>query len=121
MADTQDKLLDKEYLKIRIEELPEIKRGEVLYSIEESDNLLSKTLYVSFFVPNLYRKNGQFKGATLRISDHKIDTVHTQYIISPDKPLLARHKKGLVGTFKQTIKKALFKNVIKSMHVIREK
>ena len=46
--DKQIKLLNKEYLATRIGEFKEIKRGEVVFKIKDSDRAFSKSIMLSF-------------------------------------------------------------------------
>lgn len=47
--DTQSKLLNKQYLETRIRELKEIRTKELEFTIEESDRVFSKSLYINFW------------------------------------------------------------------------
>lgn len=114
MRDTEAKLLSRDYLKAKIEEMPAVRRGEVGYLIEESDRLLSKTIYVSFTVTE---PNGRFfKGKTLRISDHEIETIHEQLIINPNKPLTTHKKEQLKRLLDGAYKGTMTKRTIRKLY-----
>lgn len=116
MKDTQMKLLNKDYLKTRIEEMPPVRRGEVSYTIEESDRMFSKTLYVSFWTPNPMEQGKWFKGKTLRLSDHLLEEcVHDQLLVNPEKELTKKKKETLMRALDLTYRKSLLKNVNKAI------
>lgn len=115
--DKQSKFLSKEYLETRLRDFSAIKKHELYFQIHESDRVLSKTLYVEFWVKD---GNKNFKQQTIRISDHAIDCPHAQFIIEPYACLTKKKKQQFVRTIENIIefskKKALyfkFKNLKK--------
>lgn len=116
--DKQIKLLNKEYLATRIGEFKEIKRGEVVFKIKDSDRAFSKSIYVEFWLPMSSTKKF-YKGATLRISDHKQENcMFEQIIINPEKPLTKKKKAELIRNLDATIKKAQKKRVKYTLKIV---
>lgn len=115
--ETQIKLLNKQYLDTRIREIKEIRRKEVLFSIEESDRAFSKTLYIRFYTMS---SNGKvFKNHTLRISDHEQkDCPHSQFIINPDACLTKKKKEQFMKALEFAIRKAQIRHFYIEMNKI---
>jgi hypothetical protein len=103
--DIQAKVLNKQYLETRIREIKEIKRKEIIFDIEESDRVFSKTLYVNFYCQG--EDSWWFKGHTLRISDHfQENCPHSQFIINPSEWFTKKKKVQFMKTLENAVKKA---------------
>lgn len=103
--DKQIKLLDEQYLTTRIRELKDVRKKEVTFKITKSDRECSKTLYICFYLTSSENKN--FKGCTLRMSDHFIKNCpHPQFIIEPNEDLTKKKKEHFMRTLENTVKKA---------------
>lgn len=114
--ETQSKFLNKKYLETRLREIREIRQKEMIFEIGESDRTFSRSLYVSFYCPI---SSGKFiKGHTLRISDHIIDTPHTQFIIEPSACLTKKKKQQFARALETAVKKAKTKHFYKEMENI---
>ena len=87
--DKQSRLLDIDYLTIRIQELKPIRRKELQFKIQNSNRIYSQSKYIIFY-------NNEYKAHTLRISDHQQpNCVHSEFIIKPTEDLTKRKKKVL--------------------------
>lgn len=115
--ETQSKFLNKQYLETRIGEFREIKKKEVFFKIEESNRVLSKSLYVCFYIQS---SNGFcFKNSTLRISDHQLaECPHTQFIIEPNNTMTKKKKAQFMGAVEMAIRKAKTRNFYKELNKI---
>ena len=112
--DLQSRLLDKDYLAIRLQEIKEIRRKELTYKIENSDRINSNSIYIEFYIKDTI----PIKRHTLRISDHEIDCVHSQFIINPNDDLTKKKKAQFMRALELSVKKALFKDMSKKLDKI---
>lgn len=102
--DTQSKLLNKQYLETRIRELKEIRTKELEFTIQESNRVFSKSLYISFWCKG--KEIDHFKIATLRVSDHEQeDCPFIQFIVYPNNTLTKKKKAELMRLLEETIRK----------------
>lgn len=102
--ETQQKLLNKQYLETRIRELKEIKTKELTFTIEESDRVFSNSLYVNFWRKGIGIEH--FKVSTLRVSDHEQeDCPFIQFIVYPNNTLTKKKKAELMRLLEETIRK----------------
>ena len=108
----QSKLLDKEYITSRLQQIPEIKRKDVSFRFHDSDRPNSISLYIELWVDG---QSKQFKNNTIRISDHKIDTPHTQFIINPNDELTKKKKSLFMRTLEKGVKMALERSFYKKL------
>lgn len=117
MLETQSKFLNKQYLETRIGEFREIKKKEMLFKIEDSNRVFSKSIYISFYIKS---SNGAwFKNSTLRISDHKLaECPHTQFIIEPDWAMTKKKKAQFMTAVEMAIRKAKTRNFYKELNKI---
>ena len=115
--DRQSKFLDKEYLETRLRDFSAIKKHELYFQIHESDRVLSKTLYIEFWV-----KDGgkNFKQRTIRISDHSIDCPHTQFIIDPYACLTKKKKQQFIRLVESAIKVSKKKNLYRKLENLQK-
>lgn len=109
--DYETKLLDIEYLKIRISELDDVKNGGVRFVIYKSNNPKSKSVYVRFYIN--YKKTS----IGLRISDHYNKRVYDkrlmkQFIIRPESNLSKRRLNLFIRTLKSSINELIVKRKI---------
>lgn len=112
----QSKLLNKQYLETRLRELPEIRRKEVGFDIQESDRAFSNSIYINLYYKDLEK---DWKCHTLRISDHLLEKCpHTQFIIEPDRELSKKIKSRFIQIVKSCIKKVLMINLYKKLKKI---
>lgn len=111
----QSKLLDKEYIKTRLQEIPEIKRKDVSFRFHDSDRPKSISLYIELWVYGYNTEYG-YKNKTIRISDHKIDTPHTQFIIDPNAELTKKKKSLFMRTLEKGVKMALERSFYKKLN-----
>ena len=104
----EEKLLDIDYLRTRLNEIREIKRGEVRYEIERSCNEYSKTIYVYFLT--LVGQNQWWRQNKVRISDHVIKTREAgkNFCVKPTQILTKKRKALLMRTFANSINDAIF-------------
>lgn len=112
--DMQSKLLDQNYLKTRLEELKEIKKGDVKYNIYESDRLFSKTIYIDFYIQG---KDKWYKQYSIRISDHEIKCLQEQFIIDRNLTLT----KGVKDKFMQLVKKTINRSKNRCFYIEMDK
>lgn len=112
--ETQSKFLDKRYLETRLNEITEIKRGEMRYEIENSDRADSKSLYIMFFLLN---GNSHWqKYATLRISDHEQkNCIFPQFIVAPNDIMTKKKKQKFIGAIKKSVARAKIKFRVKAL------
>ena len=109
--ETESRLLNKDYLATRIREIKEVRRHDVKFSIDESDRVFSKSLYINFYC--LGANEVWVKYSTVRISDHFINSVpFPQFIIEPDKELKKNKKKQLMATLTNAVSRAKFKSFV---------
>lgn len=102
--DTQSKLLNKQYLETRIRELKEIRIKELEFTIEESDRVFSRSLYINFWCKG--KGVEYFKISTLRVSDHEQKICpFTQFIVYPNNTLTKKKKAELMRLLQETVKK----------------
>ena len=85
--DKQSKFFNKEYLETRLRDFSAIKKHELYFQIHESDRVLSKTLYVEFWV-----------------KDGDQNCPHTQFIIEPYACLTKKKKQQFVRLVESAIK-----------------
>lgn len=110
----QSKFFNKQYLETRLGEFKEIKKKEILFKIEESDRVFSKSLYIEFYTMQDFDKG--YKNHTLRISDHPLkDCPHTQFIVEPNECLTKKKKAQFVRAVETSIKKAQMRNLYKEL------
>lgn len=114
--DKQSRLLDKEYLKIRLMELKEVRRKEIKFEFHDSNRYNSLSLYIEFHTPN--KDNVWMKTHELRISDHIADTPHTQFIIKPNDDLTKKKKEQFMKCLQLCVKKAQEKEMYIKMSKI---
>lgn len=95
--------LDKNYLETRLRDFKAIRKKEVFIEIKNSCNGFSKSLYVGFWV-------GRYKGATLRVSDHIVNTNQVQFIVNGD--ILTKKKNA---EFERLVNKCISK--AKALHL----
>lgn len=116
--DKQSKFLSKKYLETRLRDFSAIKKHELYFQIHESDRVLSKTLYVEFWV-----KDGgkNFKQQTIRISDHIIDCPHTQFIIDPYACLTKKKKQQFIRLVESAIKLSKRKSLYHKLENLKKK
>ena len=108
--DTQNKLLDKNYIVTRVQEIKEIRTKELGFEIYNSDRKQSKSIYVSFYSQNA--NGARFKGHTLRISDHLVrDCPHSQFIVCPNEYLTKKVKEKFMRSLQTTIRKTKTKSL----------
>lgn len=112
--DKQSKLLDENYLKIRIQELKGVRRKEVGFRIHASDRVGSISKYITLYSIN----DGLGKAHQIRISDHIIDCNATQFIINPNDDLTKKKKEQFKRTLELTEKKVHRKTTIKMLDKI---
>lgn len=112
--DMQSKLLDQNYLKTRLEELKEIKKGDVKYNIYESDRLFSKTIYIDFYIQG---KDKWYKQYSIRISDHEIKCPQEQFIIDRNLTLT----KGVKNKFMELVKKTINRSKNRCFYIEMDK
>lgn len=114
--DKQSRLLDIDYLNIRIQELKPIRRKELLYRIEKSNRIYSNTKYVIF-----YTTDDGYKAHTLRISDHKQPLcVHSEFLVKPNDDLTKKKKEQFMKALDLASKKALEKTMYKGLKEISQ-
>ena len=82
---TDEVFLDSLYLETRLRDFKEIRKKQIQFRIVRSHNTYSKSKYVEFYI-------GKYKQATLRVSDHIVDTPHTQFIVNYE--ILTKKKKA---------------------------
>ena len=110
--DKQSRLLDIDYLTIRIQELKPIRRKELQYKIEKSNRIYSQTKYIIFY-------DKEYKAHTLRISDHQQpNCVHSEFIIKPNEDLTKKKKEQFMKALELATKKALEKTMYKGFKEI---
>lgn len=111
--DTQEKLLNEQYLGVLLNKIREINNKEVLFKIEQSDRAFSKTLYIHFYCQSTNRYGKWYKCSTLRVSDHiQHGCRFSQFIIRPNKSLNNVKKRFLAQAtkvVKLAQKRSLFK------------
>lgn len=112
--ETQSKFLSIPYLETRLNEISEIKRGEMRYEIENSDRADSKSLYIMFFMLN---GNSRWqKYATLRISDHEQkNCIFPQFIVAPNDIMTKKKKQKFIGAIKKSVARAKIKFRVKAL------
>ena len=115
--DRQSKFLDKEYLETRLRDFSAIKKHELYFQIHESDRVLSKTLYIEFWVKD---SGKNFKQRTIRISDHSIDCPHTQFIIDPYACLTKKKKQQFIRLVESAIKVSKKKNLYRKLENLQK-
>ena len=112
--DLEDKFLDAAYLETRVRDLKEIKRGDLDFFIEKSCNApKSKSLYIIFC-------KGGWNAATLRVSDHIVNTTQVQFIVTEGDILKKKKKEEFARLLEKVVglaKKHLLK---KALHDIGE-
>ena len=113
--DKQSRLLDEDYLTIRIQELKPIRRKELQFRIENSNRIYSKTKYIIF-----YTNDGHtYKAHTLRISDHQqLHCVHSEFLVKPEEDLTKKKKESFMKALELATKKALEKTMYKGLKEI---
>ena len=112
--DKQSRLLDEDYLTIRIQELKPIRRKELKYRFEHSNRIYSKTIYVIFYSQD---KDWHYKAHTLRISDHpQTFCVHSEFIVNPDEDLTKKKKEQFMKALELATKKALEKSMYNNLN-----
>lgn len=118
--DKQIKLLNKQYLTTKLQEVKEIKRKDLTFDFEDSDRSFSKSLYINF-----YDRSGDgrdVKVHTLRISDHLIPNCpHTQFIISPNDYLSKKQKAKLIRTVEGCMRRGKDRFFYKEMQKLTKK
>ena len=115
--DTQSKLLNRQYLETRIRELKEIRAKELEFTIEESDRVFSRSLYINFWCKG--KKFEHFKISTLRVSDHEqADCPFAQFIVYPNNALTKKKKAELMGLLQETIRRGKTKFVKKTINML---
>lgn len=99
----QSKLLDKNYLSTRLREIKEIKRGEIKFSIYESDRTFSKSIYINFYT--LHSDGYWYKQGQMRISDHEQANcpLKNQIIIDPDACLEKNTKQKFMKSIERCV------------------
>lgn len=105
--ETENKLLDIEYLETRIKELKEIKSGAFAYKIEKSNRENSNSVYIRFYQVRINKGEKHFFGAkSLRISDHrtKEKNYHTNFYIDPNAILTKSKKERFIATLRNCLK-----------------
>lgn len=113
--DTQEKLLNEQYLGALLNEIREIKNKEVLFNIEQSDRAFSKTLYIHFYCQSTNRYGKWYKCSTLRVSDHLQNGCRFgQFIIKPDKSL-KNVKRRFLAQVTRVVKLAQKRSLFKLM------
>ena len=119
--DTQSKLLNKQYLETKIRELKEIRTKELEFTIEESDRVFSKSLYINFWCKG--KGIEHFKISTLRVSDHEQENCpFIQFIVYPNNTLTKKKKAELMRLLQETIRKGKTNFVKKTINMLtREK
>lgn len=114
--DKQSRLLEKDYLTIRLQELKEIRRKEIKFTFEHSNRPNSITIYVQFWTKGT-EKDFWVKNHTLRISDHVCSTSpHTQFIIEPNEDLTKKKKEQFRKVLLNCMKKTLYKEFCGKMN-----
>lgn len=115
--DKQSRLLDIDYLTIRIQELKPIRRKELQFRIEKSNRIYSNTKYIVF-----YTNDGtKYKAHTLRISDHKqIPCIHSEFLVQPNEDLTKKKKESFMKALELAAKKALEKTMYKGLKEISQ-
>ena len=108
---TQSRLLDIDYLKIRLLELKEIKRNEIKVEFHHSNRPNSMSLYLEFWTRGT-EKDFWVKNHTLRISDHTSNSPHTQFIISPNDDLTKKKKEQFMKCLQLCVKKTHYKEFV---------
>lgn len=115
--DTQSKLLNKQYLETRIRELKEIRTKELEFTIEESDRVFSKSLYINFWCKG--KGVEHFKISTLRVSDHEQEICpFIQFIVYPNNTLTKKKKAELMRLLQETIRKGKTNFIKKTINML---
>lgn len=99
MVDYEEKFLSREYLETRLRDFKEIRQKQVTFEIVKSNRENSKSLYIEFYIDGI-------KGHTLRVSDHIVNTCHTQFIAKPFTVLTKKKKAQFVALVESSIRKA---------------
>lgn len=99
MVEYESKFLSQEYLETRLRDFKEIRQKQVTFKIVKSNREESKSLYIEFYVDKI-------KGHTLRVSDHIVNTCHTQFIVSEFNVLKKKKKAQFVALVESSIRKA---------------
>jgi len=106
----ENKLLDENYISTRLNEIREIRKGEVRYEIVRSNREYSNTLYVYFLT--MVAPNQWWRQNKVRISDHISKTTDIrsgkQFIVKPDQILNKKRKALLMRTFENSINDAIY-------------
>lgn len=111
----QNKFLDKKYIENRLDLIKEIHTGQIHYSIEESNRVMSKSLYVNFYC-------GGTRCHTLRISDHTLPScVHTQFIVEPFENATKKKRLQFAKLVDSCIQKAMKKYYYTVIRKMEEK
>ena len=110
--DRQSKFLSKEYLETRLRDFSAIKKHELYFQIYESNRVLSKTLYIEFWVKD---GNKNFRQQTIRISDHIIDCSHAQFIVDPYACLTKKKKQQFIRLIESVIKLSKRKSLYRKL------
>ena len=114
--DKQSRLLDPEYISIRIQELKPIRRNELKFRLENSNRTYSNSIYVIFYSQT---KDFHYKAHTLRISDHpQLHCVHSEFIVKPDEDLTKKKKEQFMRALELASKKALEKEMYCNLNKI---
>ena len=112
--ETLSKFLDINYVKTRVNELPEVQRGDVKVDVYKSANPKSKSIYVIVYC--IGRKSEWYKCYTLRISDHEFGECNfKQFIINPDKKMTKRHREQFTSLLKRAVKYAIERGIEKKL------
>ena len=107
------RLLDEDYVRVRLNDITEIKHKEIKVNIYHSDNIDSNSIYLDFYCKDTQEQNFKWnRCCTLRISDHHLPTYKsTQFIIDCGKVLTKKKKELFFRTLQNCVRKAKNKHL----------
>lgn len=112
-VETEIRFIDEDYVRVRLNDITEIKHKEIKVNIYHSDNIDSNSIYIDFYC-KLPSDNG-FKwsrNCTLRVSDHHLATYKsTQFIIDGNKIMTKKRKELFFRTLQNCVRKAKTKSL----------
>lgn len=104
----ESKFFDQEYVKIRLNEIPDIRNGGVTYTFHNSDRSGSNSYYIRFF-----RFNSKSVCVQLRISDHMTKTPNNDvnFCVHKDRILTKKEKQIFFNTLKNCVETTKYKRL----------
>ena len=118
--ETESRFLDENYIRVRLDELKEIRNREYSYTISRSNRENSKSIYVRFDRKYIY--NGEehfFGGSQVRISDHPIQSENNpslvQFIVDEKTPLSKGRKAQFMNAFKEGLRRTKRRNFLRDL------